>query len=461
MSLFAELSRRNVVRVGAAYIVSAWLVIQVAETIFPLFGFDDTPARIVVIVLAIGFVPALVFAWVFELTPEGLKKERDIDRSKSFTIATGRKFDRAIIVVLVIGIVYFAFDKFVLSESREASIAEQARQEGRTEALVGSFGDNSIAVLAFDDMSPAEDQEYLSDGIAEELLNLLANAPDLRVISRTSAFSYKGKDYTLRRIAEELNVAYILEGSVRTSGNQVRVTAQLIEARSDTHVWSETYDRNLDDIFAIQDEISLVVAQKLKVTILGEVGNQRDPASEAYGTFLQARYFEAQGSRDGLDQAVSLYKAALGIDPEYARGWSALANCYVTQAIRGFGPWKEIFELGKDAARTALALDPQNALAHATLGTISVSYDRDLPSAAEHLQRAWSLQPRNLEVIHRVARFLGDLGRVSESISLLEYLIAADPINASRHHNLGYAYFIVEEWDKAITSFRTVLRFSP
>ncbi len=240
MSLYAELKRRNVLRVGTAYVVVAWLVIQVAETIFPLFGFDDTPARIVVIVLAIGFVPTLILAWIFELTPEGLRKEADVDRSESITPRTAKKLDRMIMVVLALGLAYFSFDKFVLSESREADIAEQARQEGRSEALVESYGEKSIAVLAFDDMSPASDQEYLSDGIAEELLNLLAKIPELRVISRSSAFSYKGKDVKLTQVAEELNVAHILEGSVRKAGNRIRITAQLIEARSDTHLWSET-----------------------------------------------------------------------------------------------------------------------------------------------------------------------------------------------------------------------------
>jgi adenylate cyclase len=276
MSFFAELKRRNVIRVGAAYVVLAWLVIQVAETIFPLFGYGDAPARIVVVVLAIAFIPALTFAWAFELTPEGLKKESEVDRSQSVTPQTGKKLDRVIMVVLALGLAYFAFDKFVLHPQREAAKDEQfagqverAKQQGRTEALVESYGDQSIAVLAFDDMSQAGDQEYLSDGIAEELLNLLAKIPELRVISRSSAFSFKGKDLPLTEIAQQLNVAHILEGSVRKAGNRVRITAQLIEARSDTHLWSETYDRELNDIFAIQDEIAVVVVEQLKLTLLG------------------------------------------------------------------------------------------------------------------------------------------------------------------------------------------------
>jgi hypothetical protein len=216
MSLFAELRRRNVFRVGAAYLVGAWLVIQVVETIFPAFGFGDAAVRIGVTVLAIGLVPVLVFAWAFEITPEGLKLEKDVDRSRSITAQTGKKLDRLIMVALALALGFFAFDKFVLSGSREASIAESARQEGRAEALLESYGDKSIVVLPFADMSPGKDQGYLSDGIAEELLNLLARVPDLRVISRTSAFAFKNKDLEVSDIAERLHVAHALEGSIRS-----------------------------------------------------------------------------------------------------------------------------------------------------------------------------------------------------------------------------------------------------
>jgi len=230
LSFFEELRRRNVLRVGAAYVVTAWLLIQVAETIFPLFGLGDTPARIVVTLLAIGLVPVLIFAWAFELTPEGLKREHEVDRSRSITVQTGRRLDRTIMVVLALALGYFAFDKFVLDPARDAEEVASARQEGRTEALIENFGDKSIAVLAFQDMSPNKDQEYLSDGIAEELLNLLTRIPHLRVISRSSAFSFKGRDVPIPDIAQQLNVAHVLEGSVRKSGNRIRITAQLIDA---------------------------------------------------------------------------------------------------------------------------------------------------------------------------------------------------------------------------------------
>jgi TolB-like protein len=307
MSLFEELKRRNVFRVGAAYVVVGWLIIQVVETIFPIYGIAESWIRLVITVLAIGLIPLLIFAWAFELTPEGLKKESDVDRTQSIAPHTGKKLDRTIMVVLALALVYFAVDKFVLNPQREAAVQEQvavqveeAIQQGRTEALVESYGDKSIAVLAFQDMSQDKDQEYLSDGIAEELLNLLAKIPDLRVISRSSAFSFKGQNLELTEIAERLNVAHILEGSVRKAGNKVRITAQLIEARSDTHLWSETYDRELDDIFAIQDEISATVVAQLKITLLGEAPKTVEINSEAYALFLQARHLGQQFTVDTI-----------------------------------------------------------------------------------------------------------------------------------------------------------------
>ena len=308
MSLFSELKRRNVLRVAVAYLAVAWLLIQIVETLFPVFGLSDALIRLVVILLAIGFPLTLIFSWLYELTPEGLKLERDVDRSRSVAHHTGKKLDRAIIVVLALSLGYFALDKFVLDPARDAIREESVAQQARSEALVESYGDKSIAVLPFVNMSSDAEQEYFSDGISEELLNLLAKIPELRVISRSSSFSYKGKEVSIPIVAEQLNVAHILEGSVRKTGNRVRITAQLIEARSDTHLWSETYDRTLDDIFATQDEIAAEVVEQLKVTLLSNDApkvRQTDPA--AYALFLQARHIRLQGSGEAYEKARQLY----------------------------------------------------------------------------------------------------------------------------------------------------------
>jgi len=461
MSVFAELKRRNVFRVGAAYMVTAWLLIQIAETIFPLFGFDDAPARIVVILLVIGFVPTLVFAWVFELTPEGLKREQDVDRSQSVTSQTGRKLDRVIMVVLALGLAYFAVDEFVLDPARDASRIESAREQGRSEALLQSYGDKSIAVLAFEDMSPDKDQEYLSDGIAEELLNLLAKIPELRVISRSSAFSYKGKHINLAQVAEELNVAHVLEGSVRKAGNKVRITAQLIEARSDTHLWSETYDRTLDDIFAIQDDIAASVVEQLKVNLLGAAPQVEEIDADAYALYLQALHLGRQNSPKSLEQSVALYQQSLAIAPRYSPAWTGLSSSYINQTSKGLRPMEEGRALAREAIETALTIDPDSAKGHATLGYIAMTYDGDLVTGARHLERALQLAPTELAVINSAAALLQNLGRIEPSIALRAYMAGRDPVLAISHANLGSAYFYAGLWDEAIASMYTVLRLSP
>jgi len=467
MSFFGELKRRNVIRVGAAYVVVAWLVIQVVETIFPAFGFGDAAVRIVTIVFAIGLVPALIFAWAFELTPEGLKKESEVDRSESITPQTGRKLDRVIMVVLALTLGYFAFDKFVLEPEREVALEAQkaeevaeARQAGRSEAMVESYGDKSIAVLPFVNMSSDAEQEYFSDGISEELLNLLAGIPELRVISRSSAFSFKDQNLEIPEIGKRLNVAHILEGSVRKAGNRVRITAQLIEARSDTHLWSETYDRTLDDIFAVQDEIAATVVAQLKITLLGAAPKVQETDPEAYALFLQARYLGHQITPESLEQANALLERALAIDPGYAAAWSGLAVNYARQVANGLLPFDEGYARARAAAEKALTIDPAWAPAHASLGWIAMSYN-DLAAAARHFERALQLAPADLDVLGNAAGLLKYLGRLNQAIEVDEFGAARDPVNPISHSNLGNGYLSAGRWDEAIASYEIALRLSP
>jgi len=472
LSVFDELKRRNVLRVAAAYGVAAWLIIQIAETIFPLFGFDNTPARIVVILLAIGIVPALIFAWAFELTPQGLMKESEVDRSVSITAGTGKKLDRTIMVLLALALGYFAFDKFILGPQRDATVqrrlaeqltgvAEEARREGHTEALIRSYGDRSIAVLAFADMSQDKDQEYLSDGIAEELLNLLARVPELRVISRSSAFSYKGKDIKIADVARELGVAHILEGSVRKVANRVRITVQLIEARSDTHLWSEIYDRNLHDLFAIQEEIATSVVDKLKITLLGDAPRARKTDPGAYSLFLQARYLGRLGNADDYERAIVLLGQVLDIDPTYSAAWVGLSRNYINQAGAGLRPVDEGLALAREATAEALSIDPKYAPAHADLGWIAMVFDNDLATAARHYERALALDPADVRTMLDAAYLLIALGRLDQSIALVEFAVSRDPINTAGHINLGRSYHYAGRWDDAISAYRTALLLNP
>ena len=472
MGFFNELRRRNVFRVAAAYIVAAWLVIQVAETIFPLFGFDSTPARIVVIVLVIGFVPALVFAWAFELTPQGLRRESEVDRSDSIRPETRKKLDRMIMVVLGLALGYFAFDKFVLSPQREAhlresqaeqlaEVAAEARQAGRSAALVESYGEKSIAVLAFQDMSQDRDQEYLSDGIAEELLNLLATIPELRVISRSSSFSYKGKGVKLVDIAQELNVAHILEGSVRKAGNQVRITAQLIDARSDTHLWSDTYDRTLDDIFAIQDEIAATVVDQLKVTLLGPTPRATQADPEAYALFLHARHLGRQQTPEAFRQSIELNDQALQIDPGFVSPWANKATSYVNLGSSGLMPRDEALALARESVDRGLALDPRSGEMLGISAWIAMQYDHDLPAAAKLYERALAADPTNNSIVSNAASLVIYLRRYDAAITLREYAVPRNPLNPGAHFNFAVTYLAAGRLEEAERELRTTLRLSP
>lgn len=461
MSLYSELKRRNVFRVAIAYLAAAWLLSEVATTLFPLFGFGEAPARIVVILLAIGFPLFLIFSWVFEITPEGLMLEKDIQREHSITAKTGKTLNRVIIVLLGLALGYFAFDKFVLDPVEDEQIALSALQEGRSAALTESYGDKSIAVLPFVDMSNNKDQEYMSDGIAEELLNLLAKIPELRVISRSSAFSFKGKDLDIPTIATQLNVAYILEGSVRKAGNQVRITAQLIEARSDTHLWSVTYDRTLEDIFAIQDEITADVVDQLKVTLLGAAQTTEKPNPESYSLYLQARHFRRQGSKEGVEKAYNLLRQALDIDSDYALIWEELSTIYTYQVSLGQVPFEEGYRKAREASKRALEIDPNNAQALASLGWDAMSLLNDLPAAASFFRSARQSAPNSPMVLANTATFAAVIGRLEEAADLMNLAIEYDPIDSVSYTNLGAFYLAAGRLDEASVAFTTALEISP
>jgi TolB-like protein len=468
LSFVDELKRRNVFRTAGLYVAGAWLILQVAGTVLPMVDAPAWLSRGIVAALAIGFIPALVFAWAFELTPTGLKREAEVDRAESVSPSTGRKLDHIIMVVLALALGYFAFDKFVLSPQREAALRQQktdevdaARQAGRSEALVESYGDRSIAVLPFVNMSADKEQQYFADGISEELLNLLAKTPQLRVISRSSAFAFKGQNLGIRAIAQRLNVAHVLEGSVRKAGNKVRITAQLIDARSDTHVWSETYDRPLDDIFAVQDEIATAVVAQLKLQLLGTSPRVRATDPRAYALYLQARHLGLQRTPGGYERSIELYQQALAIDANYAAAWTGLADDYRGQADTGLRPIDEGYRLARDAVGRALAIDPDFAPAHAALGWIEMNHRGDLAASARHLGHALALEPTDTDIIASAGLLAQGLGRLDTAIELGEYVTTRDPVNTFGHANLGVAYLYAGRLDDAIDSLRMALSLSP
>ena len=322
--------------------------------------------------------------------------------------------------------------------------------------------DASIAVLPFVSMSADKEQEYFADGISEELLNLLAQVPELRVIARTSSFSFKGKDVEIAEIARRLNVANVLEGSVCKSGDKLRITAQLVRASDSSHLWSERYDRPLDDIFKVQDEIAAAVVEQLKIKLLGGAAPKRpmtDP--EAYALFLQAREIDRQYTAAVLEHSDALYEQALALDSQFAAAWVGLAGNYIDEVGAGLRVADAGVERAREALAKALILDSQYAEAHTLLADLAVKVDRNLAAAARHLERALTLEPTSLDVIGFASFLARRLGRLEQAIALGEYWVSRDPVNADGHDNLAYSYAYAGRLDDAIAEHRAVLRLAP
>lgn len=310
-------------------------------------------------------------------------------------------------------------------------------------------------------MSDDANNEYFSDGISEELLSLLAKIPQLRVISRTSAFSYKGKDFKIADVARELNVSNVLEGSVRKDGNRVRITVQLIEGSSDTHIWSETYDRTLDDIFLVQDEIAAIVVNKLKVTLLDDSPTVIKTDPEAYALYLQANQIVAMVSPENILKAAALYKDVLATDPKYAPAWLGLSRVYGRMAGLRVMPAEEAGALARQAVNRALEISPDSAQAHSQLAWDYFRRRGEFKAAAHHFERAITLEPTNTDIIGNVSIFVEALGRKEQAISLAEYQVSRDPANAVAQNNLGMRYRYAGRYREAIKAFSTALVLNP
>jgi adenylate cyclase len=456
MSLFDELKRRNVLRVAIAYLASAWFLIEVADTILPRLGFSDHAVTNTIIVLAIGFIPILVLSWFFEWTPEGLRRDSEAGSVSVIATRTNRSFDAIIIVVLVFAIGFFAFDKFVLDPTRDSLEIEAATKQGRADAVLGSYGDNSIVVLAFRDMSPAHDQEYFSDGIAEEILNVLAKIRNLRVISRSSAFSFKGTGMTLPEIAKKLNVSYVLEGSVRKSGDKIRITAQLIDARTDAHIWSETYDRKLDDVFLIQDEISENIVEQLKMSIFGRLRGATQIDSAAYELFLEARFILNAENRERFREAQALLNEVLVLEPDYIPALNLLARLYYripkSEGMSGEQNVEEIHLL----AERVIELEPDGMSSLLWQGWFAYR-DHDYQAAARFYEKALRVDPNDVNLLRVVVVLLVEIGRAEEAVTVGIRLAHRDPACRVCVGNLAWAYSQVGKYEEAAQTLESNL----
>jgi len=434
MSFLNELNRRNVIRVATAYVVASWLIIQVVETIFPIYGLGDAAIRTVITLLAVMFIPALILSWVFELTPEGLKREVEVLQEDSITRYTGKKLDRIILMLAAIAIAYFAFDKFVLEPGRVAEIVEETAQQARSEALVDSYGDKSIAVLPFVNLSSDPEQEYFSDGISEELLNLLARIPELRVISRSSAFSFKGKDIPIPEVAKQLHVGHVLEGSIRKAGDRVRITAQLIEARSDTHLWSAVYDRGLGDIFAIQEEIAGAIEQALALKLALGTDDAAMPAvvnpasADTYDIYLQGRELVRLRDPDSLEQATRLFERALRLDANFAPAHAQLAIAAMHKVQVGASTVEDARLFAAPHLERARELEP--GLADVYYGqALLASLQYDPESAIDNSREALSINPSYSDAWTVQANSLNRLGRYADADAAYQQVLDTDPLN--------------------------------
>jgi adenylate cyclase len=407
-----ELKRRNVGRVAILYLVVCWLILEPVHVIFHMLEVPVWANRLVIILMTLGFPVALIFAWVYELTPEGLKPAAEVDPHTSIRVQTGQRLNRAIIAVMALALGYFVVDKFWLSKrsAMESSTAPVAAESSAAAPAVPPVSDKSIAVLPFVDMSQKKDQEYFGDGMAEEILDLLAKIPGLTVIGRTSSFQFKGKNEDLRTIGTKLNAAYVLEGSVRNSGDQVRITAQLINTRTGAHEWSETYDRPIGDVLKLQDAIAAAVVRELQLAV--DPGNLESrstlKSAVTYDLILRGRHAADRWDKQGLDEAVTLFQQALDHDATSADAAAQLASAFESQGEEGFLPPAAAFEQARRVADMAVKLDPENPLAYYVLAQIHIIYDWDWAAADKETKQVSTIAPsllatgaRNREVRSR------------------------------------------------------------
>lgn len=443
---FKELQRRHVVKAGLAYLVFTWLVTQVLSILIPVFEMQPSILKTAITVMAIGFPIWLIFAWVYDFTPDGLKKTDDVTFDTELHARKNVKLNRFIIAGLSVAIILL--------------VVNQVRMKGEMTEIKSTFVDSkyksSIAVMAFADMSPKKDHEYFSDGISEELLNLLAKLKDLRVISRTSSFSYKGKDATAEVIGKELKVSHILEGSIRKDDNTVRITAQLINTNDGSHIWSETYDRDLNNILKVQDEIAKMVSDKLQLTLLGETKEIKKVNPEAYTLYLRAKHLTIQNTKEAYIKAEEIIKHSIALDSTYAPAWSTLSGIYNTGSYNFLiNPTAIGLDLGIKAAERSIELDPDNPGAYTELASLQY-LTWDFKASQENMNKALKLDPGNSTIIGTAA--LRSLGNIEGSIELVNKAISLNPVGYINYYNLGYYNYLLgnlDEADKAIDEFST------
>ena len=459
MSLTQELRRRSVFRVAAAYLVVGWLLTEVLTTILPTLGAPEWAARAVILIFAFGFIPAVVLAWFFEITPDGIKLDREVDRDDPAHGKVTRRIDQVTIATAVVLIILVGLFS--------------ARYTGDDVTGPGvEASATSVAVLPFVNMSDDADNEYFSDGLTETLLHMLAQIPDLKVAARTSSFAFKGQNRSVQEIARALDVAHILEGSVQRVGDRVRITAQLIRASDGFHVWSKEYNRTLDDIFAIQDEIAGEVGGALSHSLLGEVtttpmAGVTTANADAYDLFLKARKERLTYSYGGLEAAEDLLQGALLIDPDFTEAKTELASSYIHQLETGLLDQRTA--LNRVIALTDQALEerPDDPVAQSTslfAKAISLSLQGDplaISDLVDNLEAIVAASPSELEPRILLVRAYTMVQRLEDALPVLQGSLSLDPFNPMLHYEMGTAYMRLQRWDDARASLERSLEIEP
>lgn len=439
-----ELRRRNVLRAAVGYFAMAWLLIQVLETVFPFFAMPADYIRWVIIALAILFLPVMALSWAFEWSPSGVESQDDVDSRAAGLPRGTRRFDKVVIALLSLALVYFAIDKFLLP-----SIGGGGREPP------------SIAVMPFVDMTPAQDHSFFGDGLSEDLMSMLTKNPALRVVARTSSFRFRDTNLPIEDVAQQLGVSHILEGSIRSIGDRVRITVQLISGRDGYTVWSDVFDRDIQQIFAVRQEIQSGVETALDVSDTAQSPSGSPPDAEAYVIAMRAAYLSADGTIESRGQAVELFLQALEIDPDFARAWSNLATTYVNQTTAGDIAFEEGYRKARDAALQSVAVDVQHAPGYKALSSIERYFAGNMPAAVSNMQRAMDEAPASLAILSEASILLLNIGQIDNSVRIQQFIVERSPVDIISIWNLALAYRYADRLKESESAYRRVFELNP
>jgi TolB-like protein/tetratricopeptide (TPR) repeat protein len=457
-NFFSELKRRHVYKVGAAYAVAGWLIVQIVTQVFPIFEVSALAQRIIVLTIIAGFPVTLVLTWLFDVTSQGIVRTGELPASgeapaiRRERLGVDRKMNYVLGLLLVMAIAYVVLDHTVF----------------RRDSTPASDAAKSIAVLPLINTSGDPENDYFSDGLSEELIAVLAKIPGLKIIGRSSSFLFKGKSDDSRTIGEKLGVANLLEGSVRKQGDRVRIVAELINAADGRAVWSETYDRELKDVFAVQSEIATAVTEQLKIKLLGApVKSDAAPSNDnlaAYNALQQGTFYFRLSTEEGTRKATEFYGEAIRLDPRYALAYANLSSAWRQLGatwLGGGAEAKEAFAKARDAAQTALSLAPDLSAAHEVLGFVLLTPDLDFAGAEAELRKAEKLAPADAGPKGALSVLLGAQGRLAEAENVARQTLALDPLGVTRYLNLARILIGGGRYDEAEAALRKAIELQP